>query len=350
MSYYNGFNPTPSISLGDMERTDEVFREYSENNNMPVHRYRQLSSEEIVNKYMLDTALFTKSEEKAREAYEKLLEEQDVKNKNKIDELQRIAEEYKKQNEELRLQKEKELEEKQKQLEAKEKEIEAAILRERERIAAEQEKEAERKRLEEQQQREAELKRREAELKEKEAAIERERKRIAEEAEHKRLEEERINKEKQLKEQARLEEERKKQLEAKRKQEEKQRRIEKKRKENDEKVKELERIKQEKLKELNKLLDSKNKQSKPMDKLDKTLSNIEAARVEKSKTNQPLYDELTADALIAKVKEFALKNDLNNKIISRKSLDKEFGVHNINRLITKAYLIQLGEGVTFGNE
>ena len=61
------------------------------------------------------------------------------------------------------------------------------------------------------------------------------------------------------------------------------------------------------------------------------------------------YNDLDTPALFNAVKKYALSIGMANKVIGRDILNSKFGKHNIDKLITKSYLISLGKGVTFGN-
>lgn len=61
------------------------------------------------------------------------------------------------------------------------------------------------------------------------------------------------------------------------------------------------------------------------------------------------YNDLDTPALFNAVKKYALSIGMANKVIGRDILNYKFGKHNIDKLITKSYLISLGKGVTFGN-
>lgn len=76
--------------------------------------------------------------------------------------------------------------------------------------------------------------------------------------------------------------------------------------------------------------------------------------VAQEQVNEPdrpvsFYNDLDTPALFNAVKKYALSIGMANKVIGRDILNSKFGKHNIDKLITKSYLISLGKGVTFGN-
>lgn len=84
---------------------------------------------------------------------------------------------------------------------------------------------------------------------------------------------------------------------------------------------------------------------------DKKVAAQPVAQEQVSEPDRPVsfYNDLDTPALFNAVKKYALSIGMANKVIGRDILNSKFGKHNIDKLITKSYLISLGKGVTFGN-
>lgn len=84
-------------------------------------------------------------------------------------------------------------------------------------------------------------------------------------------------------------------------------------------------------------------------KKDVTHQNVTHEHVSEPDRPVSFYNDLDTPALFNAVKKYALSIGMANKVIGRDILNSKFGKHNIDKLITKSYLISLGKGVTFGN-
>lgn len=311
------YSPMPDISLGDMERVIEI----SVDSGKKLPKRDDKSIESIVESFMLDLDINEISTSDSVDYSNTLEDKDDIKQEfndtNKNDE-DRIRAEI---EEQARVK----IEQLEAQLYAKENELK---LKETE---AEHERQA---RLEAERQRQLEAEK--AAQVEKQRQLEIQRQHELEE-QRKRIEAEKEN-QRQLEEQRRVEEERQRQLEIERKQElEKQAANERKRNEKLNKIQELERLKS-----------LKNKASKS--NITESVGKKIKQEIDENVSEMSKYSGLDADALYKEVRVFAEKRGLTNKVIDKKLLNDTFGKSNIDKLIVKSYLIQIGtKGVTFGN-
>ncbi len=65
-------------------------------------------------------------------------------------------------------------------------------------------------------------------------------------------------------------------------------------------------------------------------------------------TNAEKYDSMTIEQIYKLVREFMLKNGVQEAPVSTAMLEDEFGCKHINELIRKSYIIKVGKGVTIG--
>ena len=118
--------------------------------------------------------------------------------------------------------------------------------------------------------------------------------------------------------------------------------------------KEIREAKQKELETLMKIKaarEAKAKSSVAKRVLDKKVTTQTVAQEQVNEPDRPVsfYNDLDTPALFNAVKKYALSIGMANKVIGRDILNSKFGKHNIDKLITKSYLISLGKGVTFGN-
>ena len=118
--------------------------------------------------------------------------------------------------------------------------------------------------------------------------------------------------------------------------------------------KEIREAKQKELETLMKIKaarEAKAKSSATKRAPDKKVTAQTVAQEQVSEPDRPVsfYNDLDTPALFNAVKKYALSIGMANKVIGRDILNSKFGKHNIDKLITKSYLISLGKGVTFGN-
>lgn len=343
-----GFNPTPSISLGDSERVIEITNELREARNNPrVTSAVDISA--IVEKFVLDSPMLVKQASLGVETRpeftvveapdnEDLIKIADERNKKaaelarlraEIEEEEREARRLKEAREAARAEQERLLrlqeEENRKAAELLERQRQERIRQEQEaeRLRAQQEAETKRR----QDEIDRQLKLREQELARREQAIAEQERRKAEEAKAKAEADAREAERK-------ANEARKKQLEAEIREAEE---IKRKAAEA-----ELQR-KREQLAQLQKL--------KRQKEMEKEAAKAKAVQKPTSTSNSKIeyYSSLDINSLFKEVKAFADKQGLSRKIIDKKVLENQFGRANINKLILKSYLISIGKGVTFGN-
>lgn len=65
-------------------------------------------------------------------------------------------------------------------------------------------------------------------------------------------------------------------------------------------------------------------------------------------TNEQAYAAMDIKALYIEVKKFLDEMGVSKSAVDRSTVDKEFGVSNVNRLIMQSYLISLGKRITVG--
>lgn len=379
-----GFNPSPSIYLGDMERVLEIDNDIHGG----TSRVTPTNTDEILQKFIIGAIPTPKKTEASIETQPNAAQSQvKVEQKPQIqrpvnqkpsvqsvntqasrvdadfeksyqderaDELRKFIAEQKAEAERLKAETDK------LQAERTRAEAETAKLRaeaERARLEAEQlrQKAAEEARLAEQTRIEQENKLRE----------EREAMRRRAEQEQALLRQQQIEMEQKLEQQrqrelemklqaerektARLEAERKAMEEANKKAEEEQRQAELLKIQEERRKLEQDRLAAERAKE-----DAKNKRLRMIKELMEQRNQAKAQSQAKAQA-QPAksityYDNLEAEALYAEVKQFIISKGLNKQLINKNILDEQFGKNNIHRLIVKSFLVNIpGKGVTFGN-
>ena len=313
------YSPMPDISLGDMERVIEI----SVDSGKKLPKRDDKSIESIVESFMLDLDINEISTSDSVDYSNTLEDKDDIKQEfndtNKNDE-DRIRAEI---EEQARVK----IEQLQAQLYAKENELK---LKETE---AENERQA---RLEAERQRQLEVEK--AAKVEKQRQLEIQRQHELEEQHQRELDEHR----KQLEAEKAKQEQLKYQHEA----EIDRQRQQKLENQADNKIKRQEKL--NKIQELERLRSLKNKSSKQnlVESAEKKISQEIAENV----SDMYKYSVLDTDALYREIRIFAEKRGLTNKVIDKKLLNDTFGKSNIDKLIIKSYLIQIGtKGVTFGN-
>lgn len=288
-----GYNPSPSISLGDMERIIEISNETS------PKKVTQVDLDEVMRKFSID---FT-----PKKASTPVVES------IRVEQISGTNVEQARISEELRLAEQARVAEEAKLAElAKRRQEEENRLYEL------------RKKQEEEQLKLLELQRKQAEeLRKRELDI-----KAAEEALMKARESELIRKEQEIK--RREAEQRAAEQRAAEQRAAEQRKLEK----------------IEQLKRLNRLKKLKEMQDKAKETKEKE-SNKQAVS---DASDKSLYDSLDVESLYNKVKKYIEERGLSRQLVSRDILDKKFGKNNINKLILKSYLVNIpGKGVTFGN-
>ena len=363
-----GFNPTPSISLGDTERVIEIHNE-TISSRRQEDRTPKSSIGDIVDKFILEANSLgmsnsrdtqsnvivtdkpinvTSSEvvdlERQLEESRKLKELELARIKREIEEERAETERLLKQREESRAESARllKLQEEENRRAAEQLEQQRA---EAERLRKLQEEETKRMQAE----RERQLADRERQLAEQERAMQERLRRAAIE------EQERLT---QIREQARLEaeaaEKARIKAEADRKDREeaaaKERALEEARARANAEAAEKAKIKAEE--EAKAKADAEKRQK--LEQLRKLKKQQQMAKtVAKPKINTPsnndYYNALDINTLFKEVKAYAISLGISKQIIDRKTLDAKFGKPNINKLILKSYLISIGKGVTFGN-
>lgn len=98
------------------------------------------------------------------------------------------------------------------------------------------------------------------------------------------------------------------------------------------------------------ILEQKRIEQEKFEKLEqlKKLKEQQNIRVD-SNNIEDYYNKLDIDALYKEVRSYAEQSGLANQVVDRIILDKKFGKLNISKLVIKSYLISIGKGVTFGN-
>lgn len=373
-----GFNPTPSISLGDTERIMDIYNEsIGDTGNQPTSkvdldaimkafvitpkkqssirgvREKEDGGEQQDSVSEAVKAVGNKTEQpnteseapsESRAGLEAAIAEEKRKaaeaveaERQKVAELQKQLEQMQQEQAKFEQERQEQLEkERQAQLEQERLKQEQARLEqekqaqlEKERLRQEREKlereklELERKKLE--QERQAEQARLEQQQQAEQARLEQERQ--AKQAEQARLEQEKQAKqaEKARLEQARLEQQRQLAL----------------------KKKKLAQLKQLQARKAD--LEQQKKAALEQQKMAAKVVSDTPEIPSKPKEPGIDYSSLEAEALFNKVREYAVQNGLVGKLIDRKKLDNIFGERNISRLIFQSYLISIGKGVTFGN-
>ena len=331
-----GFNPTPSISLGDTERIMDIYNEsIGDTGNQPTSK---VDLDAIMKAFVITP----KKQSSIKGVREK---EDGGEQRDSISEaVKAVGNKTEQPNTESEAPSESSAG------------LEAAIAEEKRKAAemvdAERQKVAElQKQLEKMQQEQARLEQERVE-KERQAQLEQEKLKQEqarlEQEKQAQLEKERLRQEREKLEREKLELERKKLEQAKQAE---QARLEQARLEQQRQL----ALKKKKLVQLKQLQARKadlEQQKKAALEQQKMAAKVVAATPEiPSKPKEPGidYSSLEAEALFNKVREYAVQNGLVGKLIDRKKLDNIFGERNISRLIFQSYLISIGKGVTFGN-
>ena len=364
-----GFNPTPSISLGDTERIMDIYNEsIGDTGNQSTSK---VDLDAIMKAFVITP--------KKQSSIKGVIEKED--GGEQRDSISEAVKAVGNKTEQLNTESEAPSE--------SSAGLEAAIAEEKrkaaEAVEAERQKVAElQKQLEKMQQEQARLEqeRQEQFEKERQAQIEQERLKQEqarlEQEKQAQLEKERLRQEREKLEREKLELERKKLEQAKQAEQarlEQQQQAEQARLEQEKQAKQAEQarleqarleqarleqqrqltLKKKKLAQLKQLQARKaalEQQKKVALEQQKRAAKVVAATPEiPSKPKEPGidYSNLEAEALFNKVREYAVQNGLVGKLIDRKKLDNIFGERNISRLIFQSYLISIGKGVTFGN-
>lgn len=345
-----GFNPTPSISLGDTERIMDIYNESIGDTG------NQSTSKVDLDAIMKAFVVTPKKQSSIKGVIEK---EDGGEQRDSISEaIKAVGNKTEQPNTESEAPSESSAG------------LEAAIAEEKrkaaEAVEAERQKVAElQKQLEQMQQEQAKLEQERQEQLEKERQAQLEQERLKQE--QARLEQEKqaqLEKERLRQEREKLERE-KLELERKKLEQERQARLEQERQAKQAEQARLEQarleqqrqltLKKKKLTQLKQLQARKaalEQQKKAVLEQQKKATKVVADTPEiSSKPKEPGidYSSLEAEALFNKVREYAVQNGLVGKLIDRKKLDNIFGERNISRLIFQSYLISIGKGVTFGN-
>lgn len=337
-----GFNPTPSISLGDTERIMDIYNEsIGDTGNQPTSK---VDLDAIMKAFVITP--------KKQSSIKGVIEKEDGgEQQDSISEaVKAVGNKAEQPNTESEAPSESSAG------------LEAAIAEEKrkaaEMVEAERQKVAElQKQLEKMQQEQARLEqeRQEQLEKERQAQLERERLRQEqarlEQEKQAQLEKERLRQEREKLEREKLEREKIEREKLEQAKQAEQARLEQARLEQQRQL----TLKKKKLAQLKQLQARKaalEQQKKATLEQQKRAAKVVAATPElPSKPKEPGidYSSLEAEALFNKVREYAVQNGLVGKLIDRKKLDNIFGERNISRLIFQSYLISIGKGVTFGN-
>lgn len=358
-----GFNPTPSISLGDTERIMDIYNEsIGDTGNQSTSK---VDLDAIMKAFVITP--------KKQSSIKGVIEKED--GGEQRDSISEAVKAVGNKTEQLNTESEAPSE--------SSAGLEAAIAEEKrkaaEAVEAERQKVAElQKQLEQMQQEQAKLEQERQEQLEKERQAQLEQERLKQEQtrleqeKQAQLEKERLRQEREKLEREKLEREKleREKFELERKKLEQAKQAEQARLEQEKQAKQDEqaRLEQARLEQQRKLTLKKKKlaQLKQLQAKKAALEQQKQAALEQQKRAAKVvaatpeipskpkelgvdYSSLEAEALFNRVREYAVQNGLVGKLIDRKKLDNIFGERNISRLIFQSYLISIGKGVTFGN-
>lgn len=353
-----GFNPIPNISLGDMQDifdieseidvieldlcdskknekppvdTDRILKQFSIPNNAILNTQGNNSSSESIKSNTPDNTCIQSEEEKELLERLRIAEENKKAEEEKALRLRRLQEEAARAEQEAQLAKQKREEEEQRLNEQKQRQIreeQERIEREKEEKRREEERRKEEQHREEIRRAQEELDRQREQLRLEQLRMEQDR--IRAEQERVRAEQAELDRLKAARDAEKLRVAQAREAELARIQ-----------RENEIKTKqENERLRQEKIKLL---LAAKSKKEEE----ERRRKQLELVRRKESEKYER-YDSLDIDALYKEVRVFLKVHNIEKSIIDTKLLENEFGKNNVKKLLLKAYLIQLGKGVTVG--